>query len=320
MRWEEIKKFLTFFAVLLVVLYFGVGWFAYGQAASVPCEVWYEEASNTPSNWSLGTKADWDPSDYFIDSYEEVTILADSGEIELNSWWVENDLSNPTIIFIHGLTSSKNSPDILLPMGILNKNEFNLLAIDIRDHGKSTCEDGFYTAGQNETDDVVAAIDWLKTKGVKSSNIGIYGSSLGALIALMTPAKSNDFGSIAVMDPPVDFKTLVREEMAYQGLPTFLWEPIYHYAGIFKGINMLKDIPEEALAKGNKQPLLIFTGLLNERVLPHHSDDLVNIAIQNNIEYDIHKYTDMNHTQILYFYTEEYSKVLSEFYLSTLSN
>ena len=75
MRGEIIKKFLTFFVVLLVVIYFGVGWFAYGQAASVPCEVWYEEANNTPSNWSLGTKADWDPSDYFIDGYEEVTIF-----------------------------------------------------------------------------------------------------------------------------------------------------------------------------------------------------------------------------------------------------
>jgi len=200
----------------------------------------------------------------------------------------------------------------------LNKSGFNLLAIDFRDHGESTCEDGFYTAGQNETDDVVAAILWLKDKGIKSSNIGLYGSSLGGLVALMTPAKSDDFGSIAVIDPPVDFKTLVREEMAYQGLPTFLWEPIYHYAGIFKGVNMLKDIPEEALAKGNKQPLLIFTGLLSERVQPHHSDDLVNIAIQNNIEYDIHKYTDMNHTQILYFYTEEYSELLTDFYQRNL--
>ena len=80
----------------------------------------------------------------------------------------------------------------------------------------------------------------------------------------------------------------------------------------------LKDIPEEALAKGNKQPLLIFTGLLSDRVQPHHSDDLVNIAIQNNIEYGIHKYTDMNHTQILYFYTEEYSELLTGFYERTL--
>ena len=28
--------------------------------------------------------------------------------------------------------------------------------------------------------------------------------------------------------------------MEVSGFPTFLWEPIYHYAGIFKGINMLK--------------------------------------------------------------------------------
>ncbi len=314
------KKFLAFFLVLLVGVYFGIGWFAYGQAASVPCNVWYVEANNTPSNWSLGTKADWDPSDYFISNYEEVTILADDGEIELSSWWVENDLSQPTIILLHGVTSSKFSPDILLPMGMLNKSNFNLLAIDFRDHGESTCEDGFYTAGQNETDDVVAAISWLKDKGIKSSNIGIYGNSLGGLIALMTPAKSNDFGSIAVIDPPVDFKTLVREEMTYQGLPTFLWEPIHHYALVFKRINMLKDIPKEALEKGNKQPLLIFTGLQNDRVLPHHSDDLVEIAIQNDIEYSIHKYDDMGHTQILFFYEEEYAQKLTDFYSRTLSD
>jgi dipeptidyl aminopeptidase/acylaminoacyl peptidase len=315
-----LKKFLAFFLVLLIGVYFGIGWFAYGQAASVTCEVWFEEANNSPDNYTLGQKANWNPSDYYVDNYEEVIIYADSGEVELKSWWVENDLSKPTVIFLHGVTSSKFSPDILLPMGMLNKSDFNLLAIDFRDHGESTCEDGYYTAGQNETDDVVAAISWLKDKGIKPSNIGIYGSSLGALVALMTPAKSNDFGSIAVIDPPVDFKTLVREEMTYQGLPTFLWEPIHHYALVFKRINMLKDIPEQALEKGSKQPLLIFTGVQSDRVLAHHSDDLVEIAIQNEIEYTIYKYDDMGHTQILYFYEEEYAQKLTEFYLTTLSD
>ena len=314
-----IKKFLVFLLALLIGGYFGVGYYVFGIAASVPCEVWIEEAKNKPDNWSLGDKADWDPSDYFIENYKEVSIFADDGEIELKSWWVENNLSNPTIILLHGLTSSKNSPDILLPMGMMNKSEFNLLAIDMRDHGESTCEDGFYAAGQNETDDVVAAIDWLIDKGISPSNIGIYGNSLGALVGLMTPAKTNEFGSIAVIDPPVDFETLVREEMSYQGFPTFLWEPIYHYALVFKRINMLKDIPEEALSKGNKQPLLIFSGLQSDRVLPHHSDDLVDIAKANDIDYNIYKYDGMGHTQILYFYTEEYSQLLTDFYKSTLS-
>ena len=314
-----IKKFLVFLLALLIGGYFGVGYYVFGIAASVPCEVWIEEAENKPDNWSLGDKADWDPSDYFIENYKEVSIFADDGEIELKSWWVENNLSNPTIILLHGLTSSKNSPDILLPMGMMNKSEFNLLAIDMRDHGESTCEDGFYAAGQNETNDVVAAIGWLIDKGISPSNIGIYGNSLGALVGLMTPAKTNEFGSIAVIDPPVDFETLVREEMSYQGFPTFLWEPIYHYALVFKRINMLKDIPEEALSKGNKQPLLIFSGLQSDRVLPHHSDDLVDIAKANDIDYNIYKYDGMGHTQILYFYTEEYSQLLTDFYKSTLS-
>ena len=314
-----IKKFLAFFLVVIIGVYFGIGYYVFGIAASVPCEVWVEEAGNKPDNWSLGNKADWNPSEYFIEDYKEVTIFADDGEIELKSWWVENNLSNPTIILLHGLTSSKNSPDILLPMGMLNKSEFNLLALDMRDHGESTCEDGFYSAGQNETDDVVAAIDWLTDKGISPSTIGIYGNSLGALIGLMTPAKTNEFGSIAVIDPPVDFETLVREEMSYQGFPTFLWEPIYHYALIFKRINMLKDIPEEALSKGSKQPLLIFTGLESDRVLPHHSDDLVEIAKANDIDYNIYKYDGMGHTEILYFYTEEYSQLLTDFYKSTLS-
>ena len=314
-----IKKFLVFLLALLIGGYFGVGYYVFGIAASVPCEVWIEEAKNKPDNWSLGDKADWDPSDYFIENYKEVSIFADDGEIELKSWWVENNLSNPTIILLHGLTSSKNSPDILLPMGMMNKSEFNLLAIDMRDHGESTCEDGFYAAGQNETDDVVAAIGWLIDKGISPSNIGIYGNSLGALVGLMTPAKTNEFGSIAVIDPPVDFETLVREEMSYQGFPTFLWEPIYHYALVFKRINMLKNIPEEALSKGNKQPLLIFSGLQSDRVLPHHSDDLVDIAKANDIDYNIYKYDGMGHTQILYFYTEEYSQLLTDFYKSTLS-
>ena len=124
------RKFLRFFLILLVVLYFGVGWFAYGQAAAVPCEVWIEESKNTPSSWTLGEKADWNPADYFIDNYEEVTIYADNGEIELASWWVENDLSNPSLseISLHSLRYSLvftgSSPfDFLIEFKAVLRNE-----------------------------------------------------------------------------------------------------------------------------------------------------------------------------------------------------
>ena len=87
-----------------------------------------------------------------------------------------------------------------------------------------------------------------------------------------------------------------------------------------KQINMLKDIPKDALPQSNKQPLLIFTGMKSDRVLPHHSDDLVDLAKLSNIEYTIHQYEDMGHTEILYFYPIEYSLILTEFYQRTLSD
>lgn len=67
----------------------------------------------------------------------------------------------PTVLVVHGLTSSKYSSGILLASGILYKNGFNVLAIDLRDHGDSTCEDGYYSAGQKESDDTAKAIEWL---------------------------------------------------------------------------------------------------------------------------------------------------------------
>ena len=86
---------------------------------------------------------------------------------------------------------------------------------------------------------------------------------------------------MAVHDPPVDFETLVREEMVFQGFPEFLFEPLYHYALIFEGVNITKVVPENSLPQSNKQPILIFNGMLDERVLAHHTDDLLKIAAEN---------------------------------------
>ena len=135
---------------------------------------------------------------------------------------------------MHGVTSSKFSPDVLLVGGMLYKQGFNYLTFDFRDHGTSTCEDSRHSAGQKEIYDVKASIDWLQNeKNIPTSNIGLYGASFGAMIGLMTPAITNDFQALAVVDSPFDFASLVREELVYQGFPGFLFEPVYHYALIF---------------------------------------------------------------------------------------
>ena len=108
-------------------------------------------------------------------SYETVSIDS-TDDVKLSAWWMQNDPQAKTVVVIHGLTSSKYSSGVLLASGILYKSGFNVLAMDMRDHGDSTCEDGYYSAGQKESDDSAAVVDWLVSeKNISANKIGIYG-------------------------------------------------------------------------------------------------------------------------------------------------
>ena len=205
------KKFIIGLSVFVIIAYFGLGFYVYSQAVATTCSIYEPEANNTPDNFSLGEKASWDPSKYFVDDYEDVEIQTEDGVI-LSGWYMENDPSAITIIGMHGVTSSKFSPDVLLVGGMLYKQGFNYLTFDFRDHGTSTCEDSRHSAGQKEIYDVKASIDWLQNeKNIPTSNIGLYGASFGAMIGLMTPAITNDFQALAVVDSPFDFASLVEK-------------------------------------------------------------------------------------------------------------
>ena len=79
--------------------------------------MWEGDKDNRPDNFSLSDKdVTWDPSKYFVASYETVNIPVEGTEVILNSWWMESQ-SKGTIV-LHGLTSSKYSPDMLLVAGI----------------------------------------------------------------------------------------------------------------------------------------------------------------------------------------------------------
>ena len=80
--------------------------------------------------------------------------------------------------------------------------------------------------------------------------------------------------------------------MEYQGFPGFLFEPTSHYARIFEGVSLTNITPETSLTRSAKQPILIFNGMLDERVLPHHSLDLVELADSLGIKTELYRYED----------------------------
>ena len=64
---------------------------------------------------------------------------------------------------------------------------------------------------------------------------------------------------------------------------------------------------------------LIVSNLLDERVLPHHRDDLVEIANDLNIEHSIIYYDDFGHVENIYGAIDEWEEMILEYFNRTLS-
>ena len=312
------RKIIIGVLFFIIIAYFGIGYYVYGESVAVPCAVVESEKENRPDNFSLGEKADWDPSEYFVQDYETVLINTND-DVVLSGWWMETDKNAPTIIGLHGVTSGKHSPDVLLVGGMLVSEGFNYLTFDFRDHGESTCEDGVHSAGQKEIYDVKAAIDWLTNeKDIPSENIGLHGSSFGAMVALMTQYISDDINALSIVDTPFDFATLVREELVYQEFPGFLFEPVNHYALLFEGVDITEISPEDGVSAG-RNPMIIFNGVKSDRVLSHHTDDLISAGNKYSVSMDIHRYEELSHTEVMYAYPDEFQNKAVDFFKENLN-
>ena len=96
----------------------------------------------------------------------------------IDAWYGETDSSKGCVIFLHGITVNKavllDEATDILQMG------YNVLLIDFRGHGNST---GLNTTlGYKETKEVEAAFNFARS--VKAPNIILYGSSMGAVVAM----------------------------------------------------------------------------------------------------------------------------------------
>lgn len=117
--------------------------------------------------------------------YEERTVYSAEG-IALSSWLLRPPC-NPvgTVIILHGVSESKIAP---LPLAKhLYDHCFNVFLYDSRRHGDSGgnfCTYGFY-----EKHDVSTAITYLLSRtDVHTGKIGLFGSSMGAAIAIQAAA------------------------------------------------------------------------------------------------------------------------------------
>lgn len=97
--------------------------------------------------------------------------------------------SEAAVILCHGQGGSKSAMN---EYGAFLNQRYHTLAFDFRNHGASS--EARSTGGATEAQDVLAAVSYLKAKGIK--HIGVLGLGMGGVAALAAAAKSAEIEGV----------------------------------------------------------------------------------------------------------------------------
>ena len=138
---------------------------------------------------------------------EDVEISVQDGVV-LKGWLVaqkRGKKTRGTILYLHGVGDCKT--DGVAHTGLFHKHGYNVLLYDSRAHGESG--GAFCTYGYYEKHDVSAAISFLqKKKGLKVGHIGVFGTSMGAAVAIQAAAINERIKAVVAEACFTDLRTI----------------------------------------------------------------------------------------------------------------
>mgnify|MGYP002821069413 CR=1 FL=1 len=225
--------------------------------------------------------------DKLIVSIERVQIKT-KDNLKLLSWYHRKNLDEyKTILFLHGNAGSLENR--IHKINHFKNMNVNFLIIAWRgfsgNDGKPT-EKGLY-------EDASSAITWLKSQGIKESNIIIYGESLGTGVATEI-AQNKNFAGIILESPFTSMIDAGKDKYPY--LPVRL---------------LLKDKYEsDKKMKNINIPVLIMHGKVDDIVPFHMGEKMYKLANQPKYSY-FSKYDDH-----MMEYNEKLLKELNDFIIS----
>lgn len=313
-----------------------VGDYVYTSGTVVPCAINDDDVANKPEyfvtpgvgngpfegdgwdKWVGHDLSDWWMTDV---PYEAVSVDVGDG-VQISAWWITPENGNgKTVMVTHGIGTSRRDFNALLPTGMLVKNGFNVLLMDTRDTGESTCTDGRHSAGQEESDDFAAVAEWLvDTKGVSPQKLGMFGVSGGAIATSLLPAKTDTVAAFAMEGTIFDFNAAATKEVEFQGFPGFLWQLALASAQLFHGVNLTETSVTDAIVAAEDRPLLVLHGDADQRLDYQSSVDFVEFAESVGADVTLETFVGADHTEGMLTETERYAAVLSAFFTDALGD
>lgn len=255
-----------------------------------------------------------DLTQYFMEEYETVTFESREAGLNLSGWYVPGDAGGAAVISVHGIGSCKYSVVNLTQAGMLNKAGFSVLVMDVRDAGDSDFEDGRSAIGNEEYLDVLGGFDWLQeTKGHETAQIGVLGNSLGAATALIAFSQEPELAAAFVDSPFDNLPQIIREELAREGYPQFLYASGL-IAARLRGDDIAFNNPYNAIDNANGRPIFITHGTADTRIGVHHTEQLQQRGIDQGADVTVWIAEGYEHVKMAGQTAEEYEGRLVSFF------
>ena len=213
-------------------------------------------------------------------------VVTDDG-VRIAGWYIPaadgSGPTAPTIVLVHGFNNSKAN---ILEYGEGLHQQFNLVAFDMRNRGRSTGTQT--TAGVLEQKDLRAIIDWVEREK-HPAHLGVLGNSLGAATAMAEARDDPRVEALALDSMHTRLRYQVEARLTQKGHPAYpgTWA-IFLGIRIRTGLDVGSIDAADEIGEMGDRPILLTHGTADTEDLPARTQDFYNDAVAAGLTIELH--------------------------------
>jgi hypothetical protein len=189
----------------------------------------------------------------------------------------------PTVVLVHGFTNTKAN---ILKYGEGLHQQFNLVAFDMRNRGRSTGTQT--TAGVLEQKDLRAIIDWVEREK-HPEHLGVLGNSLGAATAAAEARHDPRVEALALDSMHTRLRYQIEARLEHAGHPAYpgTWA-IFLGIRIRTGLDVGSIDAQDEIPQLKRLPVLLTHGTADTEDLPARTQSFYDDARTAGVEIELH--------------------------------
>ena len=232
--------------------------------------------------WAITPQIHEDTPKKFDIGFEEVRVPTDNNKT-LYGWWIPSSINSqrsPTLVLVHGW--SRNLGRMLRYIQHLHPLNYNLLAFDARHHGSSDMDDhaSMYKFGR----DVKAAAQYVGTRDIDATSIGVIGLSIGGAGSTYAAAIEPVIKAVVTVGAPAHPVDVMKHEFRKHRLPGIISWLLLKQIELKIGVKYVEFAPVHNIAKA-EAAFLVIHGEDDKVVLPSQGKKLSAAARPGQCDY-----------------------------------